>query len=155
MQRNYKKCRAFTSCTYKQLRACKYRVGKERRESGSKIDDDLFFSFVFLSLLLCYITTGWLVFFLFRFGHRWAAIAKQKVVKMISYEWTLSQQTTRVPREGESVLEAQHGMNQLFFPSRFKPSPPDCSFSLLAKLSMYPMELCPIGHKGTRVHTPV
>ncbi len=38
--------------TYKQLRACKYRVGKERRESGSKIDDDLFFSFVFLSLLL-------------------------------------------------------------------------------------------------------
>lgn len=40
---------------------------------------------------------------------------------------------SRAQGKGELVLEAQHRRNQIFF--RFKPSPPGCSISLLAKLS--------------------
>lgn len=63
---------------------------------------------------------------------------------------------SRVPREGESVLEGtQHGINQLLF--FFLDSNPlllVALFHCFAKLSIYPMELCPIGHKGTRFPLP-
>lgn len=96
MQEIRNQCLAFISCTYKQLRACKYRVGEK---SKGKVDKKFWWRFVFFFFLPLLLHNDWLdrVFFPFRFGHRWAAIAKTKS-REDHFIWIFSHKTTRVPK---------------------------------------------------------